>query len=329
MSTKRPREFKIGSFNLFNLLLPNKPFYGRGGYSRDDYDRKTDWTAAQLDRMQADIVGFQEIFHQEALADVLKKSSKLRGSQFVVANPTGDLPRVGLATHFQLLDHEVIEAFPSSLDMEGAIIPIHTFSRPVLKAKIKIDADLTITAYVVHLKSKRPIFHDGEDRKSPLDLARGQARALIRRAAEATALRELLMKELRNRDHPVILMGDVNDSGLAVTTRIVSGEPPHRRYPHEVKKEIWDVLLYHAKDIQARLSYQDFYYSHIHNGHHEALDHIMVSQELVRENPRHLASIGYIRLFNDHLTDETLTDDRVKTWQSDHGQVVASVEMRA
>ena len=328
MGSTHLNEFKIGSFNLFNLLLPLKPLYGRKGYSYQDYDKKTSWTATQLDRMQADIVGFQEVFHPEALRDVIGKSAKLNGCEYVVASPTGDLPRVALATHFKIRSHEVIEDFPSKLEMEGSLIPVYNFSRPILKVKVEINPDLIITAYVVHLKSKRPIFHEGEDRKNPMDLARGQARALIRRAAEATALRELLMKELKNRDHPVILMGDVNDSGLAVTTRIVSGEPPHRKYPHEVKKEIWDVLLYHAKDIQARVSYQDFYYSHIHNGHHEALDHIMVSQELVRENPKHLASIGYIHLFNDHLTDETLTDDRVKNWQSDHGQVVASVELR-
>ena len=328
MEANRLNDFNIGCFNLFNLLLPGRPLYGRNGYTKEAYERKISWTARQLDRMEADIVGFQEVFHPEALEAALKKSKKLKNANFVVANPTGELPRVALATNFQINSYQIIEDFPRKLDIEGEVIPLYQFSRPVLKAQVSINQDFSITAYVVHLKSKRPMLQEGEDRKNPLDLAMGQARALIRRAAEATALRELVMHELRHRDHPVILMGDVNDSGLAVTTRIVSGEPPHRRFPHEVKKKIWDVLLYHTKDIQARLSYQDFYYTHIHNGHHEALDHIMVSQELVRDNPKHLASIGYIKILNDHLLDETLTDERVKGWQSDHGQVVATVEMR-
>jgi predicted extracellular nuclease len=37
-------------------------------------------------------------------------------------------------------------------------------------------------------------------------------------------------------------------------------------------------LLYNTKDIQARQSSGDFYYSHIYNGHYEGLDHILVSK---------------------------------------------------
>ncbi|MEO1451373.1 MAG: hypothetical protein AAFV07_17710 [Bacteroidota bacterium] len=135
------------------------------------------------------------------------------------------------------------------------------------------------------------------------------------------------METLKDRQKPVVLLGDVNDSGLAVTTRIISGEPPHRRFPQEVKQEIWDVLLYHVRDIQARRSYADVYYTHLHNGHYEALDHIMVSQEMVQENPRRIGRIGQVRTFNDHLIDETIAGKN-RSWQSDHGQVIATVELR-
>jgi len=54
----------------------------------------------------------------------------------------------------------------------------------------------------------------------------------------------------------------------------------------------------------------------------------MVSEELVRENPDHIARIGDIRIFNDHLIDETMSNERVEKWKSDHAQVVVSIEMR-
>jgi hypothetical protein len=108
---------------------------------------------------------------------------------------------------------------------------------------------------------------------------------------------------------------------------LVSGEPPMRRLPHEVKRKLWDVILYHVKDIQARNSYQDFYYTHVHNGHHESLDHIMVSEELVEENPNSVGKIGYVKVFNDHLIDDTLTNEKIKKWKSDHGLVVTSIEL--
>ncbi|MEB3279743.1 MAG: endonuclease/exonuclease/phosphatase family protein [Lyngbya sp.] len=135
------------------------------------------------------------------------------------------------------------------------------------------------------------------------------------------------METLQNRQHPVIVLGDVNDSGLSVTTQIVTGQPPWEKLPFEKKKKIWDVLLYSVKDIQARQSYGDFYYTHIYNGYYEALDHILVSQEWVAQNPGRLGQVEYVSLLNDHLIDETLSYDEVESWQSDHAQVVATIKL--
>lgn len=322
------RTFRIGTFNVLNLVLPDTVYYGTRRYSSAEYEKKTGWIAGQIDKMAPDILGFQEVFHPEALEECLKKSRYLDRAEFLVAAPDGQLPKVALATRFEILSHEVIESIPISLNMDGIQIPVNTFSRPVLKALLRVRDGLELTVFVVHLKSKRPVFMDGERRENPIDLAKGQARSLIRRSIEAAGLRQLLMDALQNRTKPVVLIGDVNDNGLAVSTRIISGEQPHRNYPREVKQAIWDVLLYHVKDIQARRSYQDFYYTHIHNAHHEALDHIMVSQELVADNPMHLGRVGIVSLLNDHLIDETLSDEPVREWQSDHGQVVATIELR-
>jgi hypothetical protein len=122
-------------------------------------------------------------------------------------------------------------------------------------------------------------------------------------------------------------MGDFNDDGGAVTSKVMSGSPPWRRLPIEVKREIWDVLLYNVKDIQARQSYHDVYYTHLHNGHYDSLDHILVSQEFVRQNPARLGFVEYVKVFNDHLIDETLSNDRIPLWGSDHGQVVTTIQL--
>jgi len=321
-------EIKIGSFNLFNLVSPGKKYYGRRVYSSSDYNKKVSWIGGQLRRMEADIVGFQEIFHEEALREAISKDNAYRNAEIIVANATGQRPVVGLVSKFKVISHEIVEDFKEILDIDELEVPIKSFSRPVLRALIELPNGLEVTVYVVHLKSKRPLIPEGVDPFDPIEKAKGQARSLIRRAAEATALRDLLLEELKDRDHPVILLGDVNDSGLAVTTRIISGDPPFRNMPEKVRKELWDILLYHVKDIQARMSFHDFYYSHIHNGHYEALDHIMVSQELVAQNPSHIGKVGFVSVFNDHLIDETLSDERVELWQSDHAQVVASIELR-
>ncbi|MER3432445.1 MAG: hypothetical protein C4288_03210 [Leptolyngbya sp. ERB_1_1] len=194
------------------------------------------------------------------------------------------------------------------------------FSRPVLCVRVQVREGVECTFVVAHLKSKRPDLADGVDPNDPLEQAKGQVRSLIRRSTEAVALRAILIDLMKGQNHPVIAMGDFNDGSLAVTTRLISGEPPWRRLSIERKKQVWDVLLYHVKDIQARQSYGDFYYTHIYNGHHESLDHILVSQEFVEQNRDRIGRVGYVSVFNDHLLDETLSKDEVEPWQSDHGQ---------
>lgn len=321
------RNIRVGTFNLFNLVLPGEKFYGRE-ISRKDYKKKILWIGHQLNQMKADVVGFQEVFHPEALSEALNESQKLKNAHFVVASPTRDLPRVALASKFPIVSHHVYEKIPTPIELEGTEIPITEFSRPVLKATVEFPGGTEVDFFVTHLKSKRPFLESGENRANPLDLARGQARSLVRRAVEAAGVREILLRELKDKKRPVILCGDVNDVGTAVTTRIISGEPPHRKFPIEVKQSIWDVLLYHVKDIQARKAMEDVYYTHIHNGFHEALDHIMVSEEFVRENRNGIAEVLFARVFNDHLVDNTISDDDVPVWTSDHGTVVMQLEMK-
>jgi len=330
------RIIKVATFNVFNLVLPETKYYETRQYSRDDYERKLDWIAYQLKQMNADIVGFQEVFHHEALLAAVERSNLYTNCRVITADPTGKAPGVGIVSKFPISDHEIIHNFPdeSIIDIENEaskeriVLPFTKFSRPVLRAKIQISDTLDFQVYVIHLKSKRPLLLDGEDRNNELHLAKAKARSLMLRASEAAALRSVLLQQLLNKKEVVIAMGDVNDNGLAVTSQIISAEPPQRRLPQEVKSRIWDTVLYHVKDIQARRSYGDFYYTYIHNGHHESLDHIMVSQEIVAENPNNIGRVGYVSTFNDHLIDETLTNEKIPSWKSDHGQVVATIELR-
>jgi len=329
MNNNSGKTFRVGNFNLCNLALPNEIFYRREHYSKEDYARKITWTAQQLDRMRADIIGFQEVFHPEALQAALAESQYCQGFHLIAIPPQDDTPTVALASRFPILAHEFIEDFPQEarLDIRGAKIPLSHSSRPVLSVRLQLSPSVECAIYVAHLKSKRPIIPQYADNHDPIELAKGQARSLILRAAEAIALRVLMMEVLENRDYPVIVLGDLNDGSPAVTSRIISGDPPHRKLELEYKRDVWDVLLYHAKDIQARQSYDDYLYTHLHNGHYECLDHILVSQEFVTQNPDRIGRVVYVSVLNDHLLDETLTDESIPKWQSDHGQIVASIEL--
>lgn len=72
--------FTIASFNVKNLIGADKEYYRFQSYTPEEYAWKVDWMADQLLSMDADIVGFQEIFEEEALADVISEADR-RGAE--------------------------------------------------------------------------------------------------------------------------------------------------------------------------------------------------------------------------------------------------------
>lgn len=63
--------FTVATFNVKNLIGPDKVYYPFEYLTPEAYAWKRDWLSDQLLQMDADIVGFQEIFDGEALADVI------------------------------------------------------------------------------------------------------------------------------------------------------------------------------------------------------------------------------------------------------------------
>lgn len=69
--------FTIGSFNVKNLIGADKEYYEFQKYTPEEYAWKQDWMADQLLTMDADIVGFQEIFEEDALRAVIAEADAL------------------------------------------------------------------------------------------------------------------------------------------------------------------------------------------------------------------------------------------------------------
>ena len=69
--------FTIASFNVKNLIGADKEYYKFQSYTPEESAWKQDWMAEQLLTMDTDIVGFQEIFEQDALRDVIAQADTL------------------------------------------------------------------------------------------------------------------------------------------------------------------------------------------------------------------------------------------------------------
>lgn len=69
-------DFTIASFNVKNLIGPDQEYYEFQHYTPEEYAWKRDWMADQMMSLDADIIGFQEIFEENALRDVIGEANK-------------------------------------------------------------------------------------------------------------------------------------------------------------------------------------------------------------------------------------------------------------
>ncbi len=326
-------KIKIASFNLANLVLPDTAYYGHNIYAKEEYSNKTAWIAHQLRSMNADIVAFQEVFHKDALVHTINESGIYKDFHLAIdESHKGRSPANAILSRFPIQSSRIIKEFPenSLLKLEDGAVAFHHFRHPVLNARIRLPNGKSVEVFSVHLKSKRPLMEEGhrDDDYNTFSYGKGKARALFIRTAEAVALRSILSSVMQSNDLPVIVMGDLNDSVHSVTSSIITGDEPQRRFSTDAKRQIRDEILYSTYFMQARQSDRNVYFTHIHNGHYESLDHILLSQEFYPANNERIGQVEYMKTYNDHLIDSTLTDEELPSWLSDHAQVLVSLELK-
>jgi predicted extracellular nuclease len=337
--------FRVASFNVENLVLPDVRYYDRFKETREDYDAKANWTARVLDRAKADIVGIQEVWFDEALNDVVKRSSHFANGANVIApganrreNLTDQVakrPRLGLISKFPVKSVDTFPLFPKSVDLtiplrvdggkiEPVAVAIKQFQRPVLRVVVDVGGT-EIIVYVTHLKSKGPMIRDGEDGDDPFVASLGQARATFVRAAEAASLRHLILTDIDQSRRPTIVLGDLNDTPDSASTQIVRGPSPYKDMDHHEKQALWDVILYSTFRIAPERS--PTLHTHIFDGERDILDHILVSEEFYSRNKDRSGDVVRHDVINDHLRDN---DKTAKTpGASDHGIPIAEINLKA
>jgi endonuclease/exonuclease/phosphatase family metal-dependent hydrolase len=350
------KSFRISTFNTENLLHPGVYFGGRPydqPYPPDIYEDKIDWIARVLREGDVSLVGFQELYSEQALKDIAAQADfpylyapGLEDSKNITVSAKGRQeargPFVGLLSKFPIVTKQAVIEFPGETKgieiqagdspSELKRLPITHFQRPIIQAEVQLKDRVTATIFVVHLKSKRPQFLKSERgrEQEPIVIAAGKTRSLIIRAAESVALRQLVVDATQNNAQPAILFGDLNDDLSSVTSEMIAGEEPHRFAKLDEKKTAWDRLLYSVHHLEEQQSYRNISYTHITNGRYELLDHIFVSQEFLHRNPACIATVRSTRIFNDHLQDErrVLNPERGPSNRSDHGVPVTEIEWR-
>jgi endonuclease/exonuclease/phosphatase family metal-dependent hydrolase len=328
------------TFNLLNLNKPGKAIYtDADGWTEEEYLRKVAWAAQQLRVLDADVYGFEELWHADALGDVFHKAGladqydlvtpeDAKGTRIVCAGAV----RKGLLSG----DAKWINDFPAQFrlaskggDAQTPAIAVNLtgFSRPVLRFEITPRADQSpVMVYVCHFKSKGPtdIYREDwfvRDVHAKHASAIGAAISTIRRTAEATALRIILTEQLKGNDVPAVIMGDINDGQHSNTANILTEQP---RYLVGDSEGGGDIALYTAQTLQEYRDTRDVYYTHVHQGVRESLDHIFVTQEFYDNSKKRIWMFHDMVIMNDHLNFA----DKTVGGTSDHGIVKATFKYR-
>ncbi|MEO7494153.1 MAG: endonuclease/exonuclease/phosphatase family protein [Massilia sp.] len=310
------QEIRFATFNLFNLAPAGLTLYDNlAPYSEAEVEAKLDWTARQIDLLGADVIGFQEVFSQALLKEVLARSRHYRDAIHVGfdAAPGAErlTPGVALVSRLPLAEPGVAHAlFPDCVDLRDCGADIDRFARPLVHAAVVVSPDCVIDVVVLHLKSKRPDYRSGDTPDDPQLFALACLRSLIRRGAEAVALRVLLSKLARDKQRPRVVLGDFNDVADSVTTTIVLG----------TGAALGDRLFdsYQLQRRQDHLRHVGF--SSLHDGQYTTIDHILVSEEFNPALPNAIGEVVDVVYLNDHLV-LGLPE------ASDHGQVLARIRL--
>lgn len=351
----------LASFNLYNLQSPGAPMHRKpaGGFSSwtaDEYEKKLRWTAAMIERVDADVFGFQEGWSVAALKDAFVRAGSEIGKAYhlVARDGAPGRPQVALAarrTRFDVKAAAWTEAVPAQFrmrhgkvedphDLNALDVRISTLSRPPLAVRLRLKSGprkgSELAVWVAHLKSKRPMDLDRRHYPTPRGQpnpwnpyreAIGAALSTVRRAAEAVALRMMLTDAmLAEPALPTVLLGDLNDATLSVTTTLVSGEPPYKLWSRSTAGSGGaraQVGLYTTETLQQYRSQRDVYFTHVHANRLESLDHVMVSRHFYDHAADRLWSFRELKVWNDHLHDANPGGKAAAQWPGDHAVVAA------
>ena len=310
----------IANFNLHNLVSPNVLYYDNLSYTQEEYDIKLNWCAQQLQRMNADIVAFQEVFHSAAIQDLCRRSILYESANVISPHTEEDEPRVALVSRFPIVDVESYSTFPEDLST-----PLCTqFRRPPLRVTVQLKNNQILQIFVLHLKSKLPDFLEHEEKTDLLLHAKATARSLNIRAHEAMAIRQVVLK---HNHLPTIIIGDLNDSSRSVTTNILLGPKPHWNFSMEQRQHFWSNRFFSANEAMHRRSRQDVSFTYIYDGHYQNIDQILLSNHFHSNSNRPVGKLMYLQQFNDHLIDRSVGFLKQAAGASDHGQIVAHLEI--
>lgn len=225
---------KIATFNLFQFCNPNFSFYNKKDkLSPQIWEEKKEFIKEIILKSEAHIIGFQEVFSQNDLKELLNSISY---KYFIcVEKPIFDENR----KTFTSTTLALASKFPIKDIYNCTLKNSFSFARKPIIAHFSIE-NKDFLFYLCHLKSNRlnefeySFTKDSslEDKQNKLNLAlkNNYSESLKQRINEVKALHF----DIRNRKLPTILAGDLNDKEFSVTIEALTNR---RFYNKNLEKD--------------------------------------------------------------------------------------------
>ena len=338
---------KLATINLYQFAEQGTYWYDRqddNTYHSRQWKKKQRWVEQQLEAMDADVVGFQEVFSVDALENLVNRSGYpyFATTDSPKTDPEdGEVfisPVVAIASRYPFskvqsvpIAHDIKENLPLNNDFK--------FSREPVCATVKSPDLGEVMVYVTHLKSKRPVVERNvkypEDtpwktrfKDTLLRRSRGDVLSMLQRGLEATALYHDVIQQLPSTPQ-IVVMGDVNDDESSSPFNALTqhqklfdvGGIEDDEWPQEDKRELHEHQLFDSFVVAPNMRSKTRPYTHLHRGNPNVLDHILVSNALNPRNNEATGEVCHYQVFNHHIRN----DDIDNKLQSDHGLVCIEI----
>ncbi len=267
--------FNVMTWNVENLFPVGHP---SGPKTPQVYERKLQNLAHTILAIAPDVLALQEVGDPTTFADLQRRLGDRYPYTSLSSHPDARGIRVVLLSRLPLVEARELHEFPAGAlthvtDSQGH--PVNKMGRGAVKGTVVLTQGLLVNIVTAHLKSKLITYEGG--RRYPLDedeRARETGGAMVKRTAEAVALRVYLNYLMLNNNNPLILMGDFNDGPKSPPIEILTG--PEDRSPNRWDKlddiRLFDLVEYIEPSRR---------YSRLYHKDRELIDHIMVSYELL------------------------------------------------
>ncbi len=317
-------QVRFTTANLFNYLAPPNAFYDfENIYEAPQWHKKQQWLSRNFAVLDADVIGFQEIFSAQELATQV---AELGYHYFYVVDQPKvshsyiyTHPVVGIASRYELTDVQAVSAQTPHNNEP------FTFNRKPLRATLIHPALGNVDIYVVHFKSQRPTLVNELTTNEAFEHWQhenfGRWLSTVQRGFEAHVLHNVIMERKKATGNPVVLMGDFNQllvsqefSCLRSTHRFRQPESYAPLLPYHLI-DSWE-LYCHSNEITRTPT-------HYTGAAGQVLDYILLSSDFSDEADHPIAKVVDYYVHDQHLVNPSFELD---SYSSDHAFVSVTLE---